>query len=88
MELSSVGRESLPRNGAILHAEAIMSSITISIPDESMAELREKAARLRTSPEELLRASVEELLARPDAEFEHALEYVLRKNQELYRRLA
>lgn len=65
-----------------------MSSITISIPDKSMAELREKAARLRTSPEQLLQASVEELLARPDAEFERATEYILGKNQELYRRLA
>ena len=65
-----------------------MSSITISIPDESMAELKEKAARLKTSPELLLQASLEELLARPDAEFERAVEYVLKKNQELYRRLA
>lgn len=65
-----------------------MSSITISIPEESMAELREKAARLKTSPEQLLQASVEELLARPDAEFVRAIEYVLGKNQQLYRRLA
>lgn len=65
-----------------------MSSITISIPDESMAELREKASRLNISPEQLLRASVEELLARPDADFQRAVEYVLAKNRELYRRLA
>lgn len=64
-----------------------MSSITISIPDERMTELREKAARLKISPEQLLRASVEELLGRPDAEFDRAVEYVLTKNQELYRRL-
>jgi antitoxin FitA len=65
-----------------------MSSITVLIPDERLEELKEKAARLRVSPEDLVRASVEELLMRPDDEFERAVEYVLKKNQELYRRLA
>jgi hypothetical protein len=65
-----------------------MSSITILLPDERLEALKEKAAHLNVSPEELVRASVEEILSRPDDEFERAVAYVLEKNQELYRRLA
>ncbi len=55
-----------------------MTIITISLPND----------RLQVAPEELVRVSIEELLARPDEEFRKALEYVLNKNAELYRRLA
>jgi antitoxin FitA len=68
--------------------EATMSSITIPLPDDRLEALKEKAARLKVSPEELVRASLEQVLALPDDEFERAVEYVLKKNQELYRRLA
>jgi hypothetical protein len=39
------------------------------------------------TPEELVRASVEDLLGRPE-EFQKAVDYVLKKNEELYQRLA
>ena len=65
-----------------------MSTITIAIPDERMLQLQEAAARLGVSPEDLVRVSVEELLAQPDDKFEQAVNYVLEKNAELYRRLA
>ncbi len=65
-----------------------MSSITISIPDDEFATLRELAAQSGVPPEELLRTRVVEWLGRPDQEFARAAEYVLRKNAELYRRLA
>jgi hypothetical protein len=65
-----------------------MSSITILLPDERLEALKEKAAHLKVSPEELVRASVEEILNRPDDEFERAVTYILKKNQDLYRRLA
>ncbi|MEO8288614.1 MAG: ribbon-helix-helix protein, CopG family [Chloroflexota bacterium] len=65
-----------------------MSSITIDLPEERMQKLRELAAQLGVSPEELLRASVEGLLNRQDERFKQAAEYVLKKNAELYRRLA
>lgn len=52
-----------------------------------MSKLKEMATGLGTTPEELVRASVEELLGRPE-EFEKAANYVLKKNEELYRRLA
>lgn len=65
-----------------------MTTITITLPDDRLQKLKEKASRLRVSPEELVRATVEELLDRPEEEFQRALEYVLNKNAELYWRLA
>ena len=72
----------------VKNGEANMSSITIELPEERMQELRERAARFGVAPEELVRASVEGLLNRPDDRFKEAAEYVLKKNDELYRRLA
>lgn len=66
----------------------MMNTITITLPDDQLQQLREVASRFHVAPEELVRASVAELLARPEEDFERALAYVLRKNAELYRRLA
>ena len=65
-----------------------MTHITISISDERMQKLREKASRFQVAPEDLVRASLEGLLALPEEDFRQAPEYVLSKNAELYRRLA
>jgi predicted transcriptional regulator len=68
--------------------EVAMHPITIRLSDDRLAKLQEIAARLHISPEELVRASVEELLARPEETCQRAIEYVLKKNAELYSRLA
>ena len=65
-----------------------MHTITITLSDGRLAKLQEIAARLHIAPEELARASVEDLLARPEETCQHAIDYVLKKNAELYRRLA
>ena len=65
-----------------------MTTLTISLPEDRLQQLKERAAELGVAPEELVRASIEELLTRPDEEFQRALTYVLTKNAELYRRLA
>jgi predicted transcriptional regulator len=65
-----------------------MTSITITLPDDRLAKLREIAARLKVTPEDLARVSIEDLLTRPDETFKQAVEYVLQKNSNLYRRLA
>jgi hypothetical protein len=65
-----------------------MSAITITLPDERLMALKEIATSLGVSPEELVRLSVEELLARPDDAFQQAVDRVLQKNEELYKRLA
>jgi predicted transcriptional regulator len=65
-----------------------MSSITIKLSDEQSLRLQEAAARFGLSPEDLVRVSLEDLLARPEEDFQAAVEYVLNKNEELYHRLA
>jgi len=65
-----------------------MTTITIALSEERAKRLQELASRLQIAPEELVRVSVEELLARPDEQFQQALDRVLKKNAELYRRLA
>lgn len=65
-----------------------MSSITIRLSDEQSLKLREAATRFGLSPEDLVRVSLEDLLARPEEDFSAAVERVLNKNDELYRRLA
>ena len=65
-----------------------MSAITITLPDERLVKLKKIAANLGVTPEELVRLSVEELLTRPEQAFQQAVERVLKKNKELYGRLA
>ena len=65
-----------------------MSAITITLADERLVKLKEIAANFGLTPEELVRLSVEELLTRPDQAFQQAVDRVLMKNEELYRRLA
>jgi hypothetical protein len=65
-----------------------MSTITVALPEEHLVKLNEMARRLGVVPEDLVRVSIEELLARPEADFEQTVDYVLTKNAELYRRLA
>lgn len=65
-----------------------MSAITVPLSDEQLEHLRSLADRAGVTPEELARTGLEEWLARPRADFAPAAEHVLRKNAELYRRLA
>ncbi len=65
-----------------------MTSITIAISEERLLKLKEIADRLRVTPEDLVRVSLDEILTRPEETFQRAVNYVLKKNAELYRRLA
>ena len=65
-----------------------MGTITIMLPDERLSKLEDRAADLGISIEELVRLSVDELLAKPDDAFEQAISQVLEKNRDLYVRLA
>jgi hypothetical protein len=58
------------------------------LPEQTASKLQEAAERLSVSPEELLVLSVEEKLAQLEAEFRDSSDYVLKKNAELYGRLA
>jgi hypothetical protein len=50
--------------------------------------LKELAAQYGVSPEELVRISVEDMLEQPEEQFRKAADFVLKKNAELYKRLA
>ena len=63
-------------------------TLTIRLTSDQMRKLQEYAMQLGISPEELARAGISELLDRPDAAFQPALDYVLEKNADLYHRLA
>lgn len=65
-----------------------MTTITIPLSEEHIAQLRVWAEQAGLPPEEFLRRRVEHLLDRPDEPFRQAADYVLQKNSELYRRLA
>jgi predicted transcriptional regulator len=65
-----------------------MTSITIPLSDERAAQLRVWAEEAGLPPEEFLRRRVEQLLDRPDQQFQKAADHLLHKNAELYRRLA
>lgn len=66
-----------------------METVTVSFPEAKMAQVKQAADKLGLTPGELLKASVEEKLqVLLDSRFEEAAAYVLKKNAELYRRLA
>lgn len=65
-----------------------MTTITIELPKERLQKLQEMALRFGVSTEELVRVSVEDMLTKPEEEFQKAAQYVLKKNSELYKRLA
>ena len=60
----------------------------LAVSPESARRLAELAGEAGVQPEEFLRASVEEWLSRPRTDFAEAAAYVLKKNADLYRRLA
>jgi len=65
-----------------------MTTIPLHLSDESLARLRELAAQSGVAPEEFLQRRVERFLEPPSTDFAEAASYVLKKNAELYRRLA
>jgi len=62
--------------------------VAIDLTELQADRLREEAARLGVAPEELAKAAVADLLTAHREDFREAAEHVLRKNEELYRRLA
>jgi hypothetical protein len=62
--------------------------VSIELNKAEADRLREEAARLGVDPEDLARAALADLLRNEDEGFREAAERVLRKNEELYRRLA
>ena len=81
-----VCRYSIVQSGQNKQEEAMRISIDLS-KDEANA-LSEAAQRLGVSLEELAHMTIADVLNHPGMSFEDAKEHVLRKNEELFRRLA
>ena len=60
----------------------------MEIEDSKAAILKEKAKKFGLLPDQFVTASIEDLISQPDAEFEGIVKRVLKKNSELYKRLA
>ncbi len=65
-----------------------MVTIIVNLSEDRLQRLVELAQRFNIPKEELLRVSFEEFVNLPQEDFLKALEYVLEKNKELYKRLA
>jgi antitoxin FitA len=64
------------------------TTFQVAVSESSARRLEELAGGVGMSPEQFLRASIEEWLSRSKSDFSDAASYVLSKNAELYRRLA
>ena len=62
--------------------------ISVELSQEQARIFQSTAERLGLSPEELARAGLADMLGIFQEDFQKAAEYVLQKNQELYRRLS
>jgi len=62
--------------------------ISAELPDAQMRQLEETAQRLKVSPETLVAAAVQDMLAQGDKDFAKVADFVIKKNAELLRRLA
>jgi hypothetical protein len=65
-----------------------MVTITVSVSEDRFQKLQNLARQFNIPTEELLRVSFEELVARPQEDFQKALEHVLDSYKELYKKLA
>lgn len=65
-----------------------MVTITIELTEEGLQKLKETASKFGLSMEQLARVSIEDMLTLPDAQYEKAMQYVLKKNAELSKRFA
>jgi hypothetical protein len=62
--------------------------LSIDLSPAQADRLRLEAERLGLTPEDLARAAITDLLATAGEDFRAAADRVLKKNEELYRRLA
>jgi hypothetical protein len=65
-----------------------MARIIVEIDDSRAAILKRKAKRFGLLPDQFIAASIEDLISRPEPDFDKAMRKVLKKNKELYKRLA
>jgi hypothetical protein len=64
-----------------------MTTLTVTIDDRKAKALKSKAEHYGLPLEDLLVASIENLVTQPEPDFERVVKHVLTKNRELYHRL-
>lgn len=65
-----------------------MTTITIPLEDNKLKMLKEKSEKLGVNYQDIIKASIDDLLTNPDESFLATLNYLLNKNKELYERLS
>ena len=65
-----------------------MTTLTLELTDEQARQWTKEAERLNMTPEQLVTQSVEERLAGRKRYMTQAIKRIIKKNEELYRRLA
>ncbi len=65
-----------------------MTTITLTLKDEKVQQLRKTAESYGLKLEQFVTASIEDLISQPEPEFNDAVKKILKKNKELYKRLA
>lgn len=63
-------------------------TLNLELDEQQAQRLRDVARRLNVPVNDLAKAAINDLLAKPENDFEQAAVRVLKKNAELYRRLA
>ena len=63
-------------------------TLNLELDEQQTRRLQEVASRLNVSVSDLAKAAINDLLAKPESDFERAADRVLKKNSELYKRLA
>ena len=63
-------------------------TLNLELDEQQVQRLQEAARRLNVSVNDLAKAAINDLLAKPETDFERAATRVLEKNAELYKRLA
>ena len=63
-------------------------TLNLELDEQQLLRLEEAARKLNVSVYDLAMAAINELLAKTEIDFDRAAERVLKKNAELYRRLA
>ena len=65
-----------------------MATINLNIDDKKVKLLQKKADEFGLSLNELLAATFDDLILKPDESFSNAVNYIIKKNKKLYEKLA
>ncbi len=65
-----------------------METLSVELTDELVAKLKEASAKMGIQTSEFIKMGIQEKINHFEQEFDQAADYVLKKNEELYHRLA